>query len=245
MPATAADHALLGALPAAPDGAAAIMGVRQEHPSADGALLLGTDASLHRLGVAASTPNVSPTSMAAAVDVATPPSGPLRLLADGTTWDSAGTAGPRFSVKTPVRLLAAGDGSLMVIDAAGVISPSSSGGGRISLSTGVAVVDAALFPGSHVGLALDSAGAVHAFGDCSFGYGENSLAADAALSAITPGWTLPGRPVAIAVGGTPQAPAGIVTDASGDWQAFGSMLLLPDATFGGPLFDSTTGLPVR
>ena len=234
MPATAADHALLGALPAAPDGAAAIMGVRQEHPSADGALLLGTDASLHRLGVAASTPNVSPTSMAAAVDVATPPSGPLRLLADGTTWDSAGTAGPRFSVKTPVRLLAAGDGSLMVIDAAGVISPSSSGGGRISLSTGVAVVDAALFPGSHLGLALDSAGAVHAFG-----------AADAALSAITPGWTLPGRPVAIAVGGTPQAPAGIVTDASGDWQAFGSMLLLPDATFGGPLFDSTTGLPVR
>src|SRR5206468_1505503 len=98
-----------------------------------------------------------------AVDVATLPSGPLRLLADGTTWDSAGTPGPRFSVKTPVRLLAAGDGSLMVIDAAGVISPSSSGGGRISLSTGVAVVDAALFPGSHVGLALDSAGAVHAF----------------------------------------------------------------------------------
>src|SRR5205823_12411040 len=140
MPATAADHGLLGALPAAPGGAAAIMGVRQEHPSVDGALLLGTDASLHRLGVAASIPSVSPTSMAAAVDVATLPSGPLRLLADGTTWDSAGTAGPRFSVKTPVRLLAAGDGSLMVIDAAGVVSPSPSGGGqgggRNSLSTG-------------------------------------------------------------------------------------------------------------
>jgi hypothetical protein len=45
--------------------------------------------------------------------------------------------------------------------------------------------------------------------------------------------------------GTAQAPAGILIDASGDWQAFGSMLLLPDATFAGPAFDAMTGLPVR
>ena len=75
---------------------------------------------------------------------------------------------------------------------------------------------------------------VHAFG-----------VAGAALAAITSGWTLPGQPLAIAVGGSPQAPAGIVTDTSGDWQTFGSMLLLPDATFSGPVFDSTTGLPLR
>src|SRR5438093_11610332 len=241
LPATVADHAVLGALPAQPNGAATTMGVRQEHPSAEGTLLLGTDAALHGLGGSGSTRNAAPTSVAPAVDVATLPSGPLRLLADGTTWNSAGTAGPRFSVKAPVRLLGASDGSLIAIDAGGAIALAASplagagrAGGSVSLSAGATLVDAALFPGSHAGLALDSAGAVHAFG-----------AADAALSGITSGWTLPAQPVAIALSGTPQAPAGIVTDASGDWQTFGSMLLLPDATFGGPLFDSTTGLPVR
>jgi len=241
IPATVADHAVLGALPAQPEGELAMMGVRQEHPSAEGALLLGTDASLHGLGGSGSTSNAAPTSVASAVDVATLPSGPLRLLADGTTWNSAGAAGPRFSVKAPVRLLGASDGSLIAIDAGGAIALAASplagagrAGGSVSLSAGATLVDAALFPGSHAGLALDSAGAVHAFG-----------AADAALSGITSGWTLPAQPVAIALSGTPQAPAGIVTDASGDWQTFGSMLLLPDATFGGPLFDSTTGLPVR
>ena len=241
LPATAADQVVLGALPAQPNGAAATMGVRQEHPSAEGALLLGTDASLHGLGGSGSTPNAAPTSVAPAVDVATLSSGPLRLLADGTTWNSAGAAGPRFSVKAPVRLLGASDGSLIAVDAGGAIALAASplegagrAGGSVSLSTGASLVDAALFPGSHAGLALDSTGVVHAFG-----------VAGAALAAITSGWTLPGQPLAIAVGGSPQAPAGIVTDASGDWQTFGSMLLLSDATFSGPVFDSTTGLPLR
>jgi len=57
--------------------------------------------------------------------------------------------------------------------------------------------------------------------------------------------TLPGQPAAMTLAGTAQAPAGILTDASGDWQAFGSLLLLPDANFGGPSFDPATGLPVR
>jgi hypothetical protein len=45
--------------------------------------------------------------------------------------------------------------------------------------------------------------------------------------------------------GTSQAPAGIITDSSGDWESFGSLLVLPDGTFGGPVFDPTTGLPLR
>jgi len=242
MPATAADYAVLGALPAQPDGAPVGIGVRQEHPSADGALLLGADASLHGLGgVAAPIPNVPPVSVAAAVDVASLPSGPLRLLADGTTWSSSGTAGPRFAVKAPVRMLGLSDGSILAVDASGAIAVASSSvagegrrAGSVSLPAGTTLVDAAVFPGSHGGFALDSAGVVHAFG-----------IADPGLAAIMSGWTLPGKPVAVALGGTPQAPAGIMTDASGDWQTFGSMLLLPEATFGGPLFDATTGVPVR
>jgi hypothetical protein len=102
------------------------------------------------------------------------------------------------------------------------------------LPAGTSVVDAALFPGTHSGLALDSGGAVHAFGG-----------ADAALAAIPTAWTLPGQPAAMTLAGTAQAPAGILTDANGDWQAFGSMLLLPDSSFGGPAFDPMTGLSVR
>jgi hypothetical protein len=239
-PPTAADRAIIGPLPAQPDGAPSLMGVRQEHPSADGALLLGSDASLHGLGRESATPSVAPTSPAAAVDVVTLPSGPLRLLADGTTWNSGGIAGPRFPVTTPMRLLAASDGTVMAVDAAGPIaaSPSPSGGGqgggRVSVPDGVRVVDAALFPGTHSGLALDSSGAVHAFGG-----------ADAALTAIPTTWTLPGEPAAMTLAGTAQAPAGILTDTSGDWQAFGSLLLLPDASFAGPAFDPMTGLPVH
>ena len=239
-PPTAADRAILGPLPAQPDGAPAVMGVREEHPSADGALLLGSDASLHGLGRDRATPSVAPTSLATAVDVVTLPSGPLRLLADGTTWDGTGTAGPRFAVSTPMRLLAASDGTIMAVDAAGAIvaSPSPSGGGQgggpLSLPAGATVVDAALFPGTHSGLALDSGGAVHAFGG-----------ADAALAAMPTAWTLPGQPAAITLAGTAQAPAGILTDESGDWQTFGSLLLLPDASFGGPVFDPMTGLAVR
>ena len=232
-PPNAADRAILGPLPAQPDGAPSLVGVRQEHPSADGALLLGSDASLHGLGRDRATPSVAPTSLAAAVDVVALPSGPLRLLADGTTWNSAGIEGPRFAVATPIRLLAASDGTVMAVDAAGAIAGSGASVAA-ALPAGASVVDASLFPGTHSGLALDSSGAVHAFGG-----------ADAALAAIPTTWALPGQPAAMTLAGTAQAPAGILTDASGDWQTFGSMLLLPDASFGGPAFDAMTGLPVR
>jgi hypothetical protein len=111
---------------------------------------------------------------------------------------------------------------------------SAGGQSRVSLPAGATLADAALFPGTHSGLALDSSGAFHAFGG-----------ADAALATMPATWTLPGQPAAMTLAGTSQAPAGIVTDASGDWQAFGSLLLLPDASFGGPAFDPMTGLPVR
>jgi Peptidase family M23 len=239
-PPTVADRAVLGPLPAQPDGAPTVLGVRQEHPSPHGALLLGSDASLHSLGSDRQTPSAAPTSTALGVDMVALPSGPLRLLADGTTWNGAGNAGPRFAMTTPVRLLAAGDGTLTAVGAAGAIaeSPSASEGGKvsgqISLPAGVTVVDAALFPGTHAGMVLDSAGAVHAFG------GVNP--APAAMPSI---WTLPGQPLAMTVAGTAQAPAGILVDASGDWQTFGSLLLLRDGSFGGPAFDPMTGLPIR
>lgn len=240
LPATAADRSLLGPLPDPPGGAPRVMGVRQEHPSAAGAWLLGADASIH--GLAGEHPAVSaaPASTAAAVDVATLPSGPLRLLADGTTWTTTGTAGPRLAVSAPVRLLAASDGALMAVGAAGTVavSPSPSGGGQgggtVALPAGASVVDGALFPGTHSGLVLDSTGAAHAFGG-----------AEAALPATPSSWALPDQPAAITLAGTAQSPAGILTDASGDWQVFGSLLILPDATFGGPAFDPATGLPLR
>jgi hypothetical protein len=232
-PPSAADRALLGPLPGQPEGAPAVMGVRQEHPAAGGALLLGADASLHGLGRSQAGASLAPASTAAAVDVVTLASGPLRLLADGTTWDGAGTAGPRFSVAAPVRLLAASDGTVMAVDATGPIAGSGASVAA-ALPAGTTVVDAGLFPGTHSGLALDSGGAVHSFGG-----------ADAALAVIPNSWTLPGQPAAITLAGSPQAPAGILTDSSGDWQTFGSMLLLPDASFAGPGFDPLTGLPVR
>src|SRR5437773_2199682 len=124
------------------------------------------------------------------------------------------------------------DGTVIAVDAAGAIAGSGTSVAA-ALPAGTTVVDAALFPGTHSGLALDSSGAVHAFGG-----------ADAALAALPTMWTLPGQPAAMTLAGTAQAPAGILTDASGDWQAFGSMLLLPDASFAGPAFDAMTGLPV-
>ena len=232
LPVTVADRSILGALPDEPDGAPLAMGVLQEHPSAAGALLLGTDAAIH--GLAGERPVVStpPASTAAAVDVATLPSGTLRLLADGTTWTGAGAAGPRFAVSAPVRLLAATDGALMAVSADGTIAGGTSVASAVP--AGATVVDAALFPGTHSGLALDSTGAVHPFGG-----------ADAALAVTPSSWTLPDKPLAITLAGTAQSPAGVLTDASGDWQVFGSLLLLSDATFGGPVFDPATGLPVR
>lgn len=239
-PPTAADRAILGPLPAQPDGAPALMGVTQEHPSPDGALLLGTDASLHGLGYERTGPTSAPTSTAPAVDMVGAPWGPLRLLADGTTWNASGGAGPRFALSTPVRLLAASDGTVMAVNAAGAIAASTStsgpgkDAGHVSMPADQTVVDAALFAGTHSGFALDSSGAVRAFGGV-----------DGALTATPSMWTLPGQPAAIMLAGTPQAPAGLLIDASGDWQPFGSLLVLPDASFGGPAFDPMTGLPVR
>jgi hypothetical protein len=240
LPATAADHSILGPLPDQPDGAPQAIGVRQEHPSAGGAWLLSSDASIHALAGERPVVAAPPASTGAAVDVATLPSGQLRLLVDGTTWTSTGAAGPRFVVSAPVRLLAASDGAAIAIGAAGAIasSPSPSGGGQgggtVSLPAGATVVDGALFPGTHSGLVLDSTGAVHPFGG-----------ADAALPLTPSSWTLPGLPAAITLAGTASSPAGILTDASGDWQVFGSLLVLSDATFGGPAFDPVTGLPLR
>ena len=232
LPATVADRSILGPLPDQPDGAPKLMGVRQEHPSPTGASLLGTDASIHGLAGDRTVVSAPPASTAAAVDVASLPSGPLRLLADGTTWTSTGAAGPHFAVSSPVRLLAATDATLIAVAADGTIA----GGASVAsaLPAGATVVDAALFAGTHSGLALDSTGAVHAFGG-----------ADAALLVTPSSWTLPDQPAAITLAGTAASPAGILTDASGDWAVFGTLLLLPDATFGGPAFDPTTGLPVR
>ena len=239
-PPTAADRAILGPLPAQPDGAPSLIGVSQEHPSPDGALLLSSDASLHGLGHERTGPTSAPTSMAPAVDMVAAPSGALRLLADGTTWNSSGGAGPRFALSTPVRLLAASDGTVMAVNAAGAIAAftSTSGAGKdaghVSMPTDATVIDAVLFAGTHSGFALDSSGMVRAFGGV-----------DGALTAMPSMWTLPGQPAAIVLAGTPQAPAGLLIDASGDWQPFGSLLVLPDASFGGPAFDPMTGLPVR
>jgi hypothetical protein len=232
LPASAVDRSVLGALPDQPEGAPAVMSVRQEHPSAAGALLLGTDASIHGLATEHPSVGTPPVSTAAAVDVASLHSGPLRLLADGTTWTGTGTAGPHFAVRAPVRLLAATDDTLIVVAADGTVAGTT--GIAPSLPAGATVVDAALFPGTHSGLALDSTGGVHAFGG-----------ADAALAAMSSSWTLPDQPVAIALAGTAQSPAGALIDATGDWQLFGSLLWLTDATFGGPVFDPATGLPVR
>jgi len=231
-PATDADRSILGPLPPQPDGTAPVTGLRQEHPATDGALLLGADASLDRLGGDRSPAAGLPASLAPAVDASQSGSGTVRLLADGTTWSDVGAAGPRYPVNAPVRLLTAGDGAQLVVGADGTIA----GGTSVAsaLPAGATLVDAALFPGTHSGLALDSTGSLHVFGG-----------ADAALAALPSSWTLPGQPSGIALAGTAQAPAGILTDASGDWQTFGSLLLLPDATFGGPIFDPTTGLPIR
>jgi hypothetical protein len=240
LPATVADRRILGPLPDQPDGAPLVMGVRQEHPSAVGAVLLGADAAIHGLAGDRTVASAPPASTATAVDVASLPSGPLRLLADGTTWAGTGAAGPHFPVDAAVRLLAASDGTVMAVDGTGVIVPSPApsgsgqGGSSVSLPAGAVVIDAALFPGTHSGLVLDSTGALHAFGD-----------ADAALPATPSSWTLPDQPAAITLAGAAESPAGILTDASGDWAVFGSLLLLPDATFGGPAFDPTTGLPIR
>ena len=234
-PATANDRAILGELPEQPDGTAPAGGLKAEHPGSNGALVLSGDASVQGLGGIRTAAVTPPASSAPAVDLATTSTGSLILLADGSSWNVDGTAGPRFPTSTPVRLLAALDGTPIAIDAHGSIAlaggpPADS----IALPEGSTLVDAALFPGSRGGLAIDTGGALHTFGG-----------ADPALAADLSSWTLPGQPAGIMLAGSSQAPVGIVTDASGDWQSFGSLLLLPDTTFSGPLFDRSTGLPIR
>ncbi|HET9847826.1 MAG TPA: peptidoglycan DD-metalloendopeptidase family protein [Candidatus Dormibacteraeota bacterium] len=234
-PATVNDRAILGELPEQPDGTAPPGGLRQEHPAYQGARLLSADASVQGLGQTRTAAVTAPASTAAAVDIATTTTGSLLLLADGSTWTPDGSPGPAFSLSAPVRLLAALDGTPIAVDAGGKILAGSGGSGeQVGLPAGESLVDAALFPSTHSGIALDSAGALHPF-----------AGSDGALTAAPMSWTLPGQPAGITLAGTVQAPAGIVTDASGDWQTFGSLLLLPDTTFAGPMFDRSTGLPLR
>ncbi|HVH64987.1 MAG TPA: M23 family metallopeptidase [Candidatus Acidoferrum sp.] len=234
-PATATDHAILGELPEQPDGTVSAGGLKAEHPTQNGALVLSGDGSVQGLAAVRAAAVTPPASTAPAVDMATMNTGSLILLADGSSWNVDGTPGPRFPTTAPVRLLAALDGTPLAIDAHGGIGLA---GGpladSIALPEGTTLVDAALFPGSRGGLAIDNGGSVHTFGG-----------ADPALAAALSSWTLPSQPAGITLAGSSQAPAGIVTDASGDWQSFGSLLLLPDRTFGGPLFDRSTGLPIR
>ena len=234
-PATVNDEAILGALPDQPSGSVRTGGLRQEHPSVHGALALGGDASIEGLGASLTAPTASPASIAPAVDIATTDSGSLVLLADGTTWSGDGTQGPRFKVNAPVRLLGGLGGTLMAIGSdGGVALPNGGAAPGVYIGNGATITDAALFPGRASGLMLDNFGTIHAFSG-----------ADAALP-FTPGsWTLPQPPAGLALAGSPEAPAGIVTDAAGDWQTFGSLLLLSAAMFHGPAFDPATGLPIR
>jgi hypothetical protein len=239
--ATAADRAILGALPPQPDGNAASGGFRQEHLTGGGTALLGSDASVWGLAGTPSIPLSRPGSQAAAVDLAQTPSGSLRLLADGSTWYADGSTGPRFNLPGPMRLLSLSDGSLMMLGADGRTASSRpaagagvSGAHAVGLTSGSTLVDAALFPGSASGLAIDSSGVLHPFGG-----------ADGALIRAPSSWSLSAQPAGLVLAGSVEAPAGILSDSSGDWQIFGSMLLFPDAVVSGPLFDPTTGLPVR
>jgi len=235
-PPTVNDRAILGPLPELPQGTAQAGGLRQEHPLVRGAMVLGGDASIEGLGGNRTVAVTPPTSPAPAVDVATTNTGSILLLADGSSWNIDGTSGPHFGISAPVRLLASTTGHVTAVQTNGatVLAGSAQPGAALSLPAGASVMDAALFPGMDSGLMLDSLGGLHAFGGT-----------DAALAAAPSSWTLPAQPAALELAGTVQAPAGILTDATGDWQTFGSLALLPDAIFRGPVFDPTTGLPVR
>jgi hypothetical protein len=215
-------------LPDVPPGTVPAEGLAAEHALGSGHLLLSRDGALHGLATAAPaspTPDAAP----AAVDVAAG----LRLFADGSTLDSAATAGPRFAVGQPVRLLALGDGSWAAVGAGGTIA-GTSWTASVTPDEASTIQDAGLFPGTHTGLALDTAGSLHAFGDV----GD-------LLKRLPDQWTLPADPAGIALAGSPQAPAGLLFDQHGDRLAFGSLLLLPASLFAGPTFDPETGLVVR
>ena len=234
-PATVNDQAILGALPDVPAGSVRSGGLRQEHPWYGGALALGGDASVQGLGATSTAPTAAPGSSASAVDIATTNAGSFVLLSDGSTWSGDGSQGPRFRVNAPVRLLAGLRGELMAIGSdGGVALPGGRSAPGVYIGNGAVITDAALFPGLTSGLMLDSFGTIHSFSG-----------ADPALPFTPSSWTLPGSPAGLALAGSADAPAGIVTDTSGDWQSFGSLLLLPAAMFRGPAFDPATGLPIR
>ena len=227
-PATGADLRILGGLPEVPPGSVAAEGLAAEHALESGDLLLSRDGTVHGLATAAPaspTPEAAPT----AVDVA----GGLRLFADGSTLDSAAAPGPRFAVGQPIRLLALADGSWAAVGASGAIA-GNGWGAAVTPDEASSIQDAGVFPGTRAGLALDSAGSLHAFGDV----GD-------LLTRLPDQWMLAADPAGIAVAGSPQAPAGLLLDVHGDRQAFGSLLLLPAGLFAGPTFDPETGLVVR
>jgi hypothetical protein len=232
-PASSADQGILGPLPAPPGGSPPWVGVAAEHPAGSGSILLGAEGSLHALGKT-SVVAALPGSAAPAVDVVQTPGGMIRLLRDGSTWDLSGGAGPRFNLPAPVRLVSTTDGALLAFDAAGSIAGVPGLALAPPLDQGDRLVDAGTFMAGASGLALDSAGNVHAFGG-----------ADRALVALPAKWTLLGEPAGLVVAGTPDAPSGFLIDSTGRRQAYGSLLLLPDLAFSGPSFDSLTGLPVR
>jgi hypothetical protein len=225
---TAADWRILGGLPAVPPGSVAPDGLAAEHPVGSGTVLLSRDGTIHGLATqspASPTPDTAPV----AVDVA----GGMRLFADGSTLDSAGGAGPRFKLAKPIRLLAQSDGSWLSVGADGTLA-GTAWSASVTPDEASSVQDAGVFAGTHAGLALDSGGSLHAFGDV----GD-------LLKALPDQWTLPADPAGIVVAGSPRAPAGLLLDARGDRQPFGSLLLLPADSFTGPTFDPETGLIVR
>jgi hypothetical protein len=233
-PASLSDEAVLGPLPDQPDGASTAGGLIQEHPLTKGAVVLERDGATIGLGGNLLAPTSAPGSSAPAVDIARTNSGSVVLLADGTTWNGDGTPSSRLPISNPVRLLASTYGTLVAVGASGAVSFGESAQPGVSIPSGMSVVDAALFPGDLGGLMLDTAGTLRAFGGASVADGT-----------LPSSWTLPGQPAGIALAGGLDAPAGILTDSNGDWQTFGSLLLLPTAMFSRPAFDRTIGLPIR
>jgi hypothetical protein len=225
---SAGDQRILGGLPAVPPGTVAPEGLAAEHPDASGTILLSRDGALHGLGAkapASPTPDGAPI----AVDVANG----LRLFADGSTLDATGAAGPHLPAAQPIRLLAVNDGSWLAVGARGAIT-GTAWSASVTPDEASSVQDAAVFPGTRAGLAIDTAGSLHSFGEVSD-----------LMKGLPDQWTLPADPAGIALAGSPQAPAGLLLDVLGDRQAFGSMLLLPADLFAGPTFDPETGLIVR
>lgn len=225
---TAADQRILGGLPPLPPGSVSAEGLAAEHELGSGAILLSRDGALHGLGTAAPA-SPTPDGAPAAVDTA----GGLRLFADGSTLNATGLAGPRLAVAQPIRLLAPGDGSWLAVGAGGAMT-GTTWNASVVPDEASRLQDAGLFPGTHAGLALDTAGSLHGFGDV----GD-------LFKGLPDQWTLPADPAGIAVAGTPRAPAGLLIDTRGNRLAFGSMLLLSADLFAGPTFDPETGLVVR